>query len=190
MFGDRSKLNIFKRVKLAEVSKIEGAADEAQALMPGLSKVRRGRESIPDLLRSRFIRMRNTTDDHQTIRDFGEPDELVVFYFNPRVDESSDEIAHIGAMQRNKAIVTLKEFLFTMSVGCFQANEERLRDRSRCFSVVPATRSQINRYFSARRREAFSPIVPNSLIRFVLARVMLLRNRKEGLVGRQTLWLR
>jgi hypothetical protein len=110
---------------------------------------------------------------------------LVGFYLNRRVDEYNDEIAHIEAMQRNEAMVTIKGSFFIESVEHFRANEERLGDFPRCFSMVLATRGQINGYFSARRRGLFSTIVPHSLNLFVSAPVMLLKNidTKEGLVN-------
>jgi hypothetical protein len=76
---------------------------------------------------------------------------LVVFYVNGGVDEYNDEIAHIEAMQRNEAMVTIKGSFFIESVEHFRVNEERLGDLPRCFSMVPATQGQINGYFPARR---------------------------------------
>jgi hypothetical protein len=97
-----------------------------------------------ELFRSRFSRIGNTTQDHRIIRDVVDPDGLVVFYLNRRVDGYNDEIAHIEAMQRNEAMVTIKRSFFIESAEHFRANEERPGDLPRWLSMGPATWGQID----------------------------------------------
>jgi hypothetical protein len=121
------------------------------------------------------MKMENKTQDHQVIREFVGRDGLVVFYLNHRVDEYNEEIANIEAMERKETIVTITGSFLIEPVEHFQANEERLGNFPRCFSMVPATKGEINGYFAAGRRGEFSTTVPHSLSVFVGARVMLLK---------------
>jgi hypothetical protein len=102
MFVNTAQFDHFKKVKLTQIQRIDGDADAAQGLMQLLSEAGRGREHLSDqslqLLRSRFIRIWKTAQDHLIIRDFVDPDGLVMFYLSRRVDEYNDEIAHIKAM--------------------------------------------------------------------------------------------
>jgi hypothetical protein len=189
MLVNMAQFDHFKKVKLTQIQTIDGDGDGAQEFMQLLSEAGRGREHLShqslELLRPRFIGIGNTTQDHRIIRNFIGLDGLVVLYLNRLVDEYNDEIAHIGATQRKEAIVMIEGSLFIESVEHFRADEERFGDLPRCFSMVPATRSQINGYISARRRGEFSTIVPGSLGVFVGADVMLLKNidTKEGFVN-------
>jgi hypothetical protein len=89
------------------------------------------------------------------------------------------------AIQQNEAMVTIKASFCIEGIEHLRANEERLGALPRCFSMVPATRGQINGYFSAQRRGEFSTIVPHGGSLFVGAHVMLLKNidTKEELVN-------
>jgi hypothetical protein len=110
---------------------------------------------------------------------------LVVFYHDCRVDEYNSDIATVKTTNHNKAMINIKGCFFVENVEHFQANEERLGDSPRCFTMLPATQGQINGYFPARRRRQFSAIVPCTLSIFEGARVVLLKNidTKAGLVN-------
>jgi hypothetical protein len=155
MFVKMAQFDHFKKVKLTQIQRIDGDADGAQGFIEPLSEARHGRERLSNqwlrLPRSRFMRIRNTTQDHRITRDFVGPDGVLVLYPNRHVDEYNDEIAHIEAMRRKEAMVVIKRSFFIESVEPFRGNEERLGDLLRCFSRVPATQGQINGYFSTRR---------------------------------------
>jgi hypothetical protein len=68
MFVNMAQCDHFKKVKLTQISRMDGDADGAQGFMQLLSKARRWREHLSDqLLRSRFVRIGNTMQNDRTV---------------------------------------------------------------------------------------------------------------------------
>jgi hypothetical protein len=103
MFVNMAQFDHFKNIRLTQIQRIDGDADGVQVFMQLLSEARHGREHLChqslQLLLSRFITIENTTQVHRMARDLIDPDGLVVFYLNRRVDEHNDEIVHIKAVR-------------------------------------------------------------------------------------------
>jgi hypothetical protein len=184
MFVNISQCDQFKKIKLDQIQRVDGGAEDAEAFMRLLSEARHGREYA-------YVARIPIQEDRE--HDGGSPENqkvrgkkgMVVFYHDCRVDEYNSDIATMKTTKHNKARINMKGCFFVESVEHFQANEERLGDSHRCFTMVPATQGQIDGYFSARRQGEFSTIVPSMLSIFEGARVMLLKNidPKAGLVN-------